>query len=93
MLTAARDWNYLAAALDWSKLKLPVEELENEQRCFTPNESQRIIEEAPSPWNICFAFMAYLGVRTAEAVGVAWQHLNLEAGVLMVRQSNWRGKP
>ena len=23
------------------------------------------------PWNVCFAFMAYLGLRTSEAVGVA----------------------
>ena len=36
-------------------------------------------------------FMAYLGVRTGEAVGIAWDHLDLDAGVLMVRQSNWRG--
>jgi integrase len=25
-------------------------------------------------------------------VGIAWQHLDLETRVLMVRQSNWRGK-
>jgi integrase len=92
MLTAARDWNYLATTLDWSKLKVPVEELEKEARYFTPDESQRIIDASPEPWNICFALMAYLGVRTSEAVGIAWQHLDLETGVLMVRQSNWRGK-
>lgn len=92
MLTAARDWNYMATELDWKKLRLPVEELQNAQRFFTPDESQRIIDAAPEPWNICFAFMAYLGLRTAEAVGVAWEHLDLESGVLAVRQSNWRGK-
>lgn len=36
--------------------------------------------------------MAYLGVRTSEAVGIAWDHLDLTTGVLLVRQSNWRGK-
>jgi integrase len=36
--------------------------------------------------------MAYLGLRTGEAVGVAWEHIDLDAGVLRVRQSNWRGK-
>jgi integrase len=92
MLQAARDWNYLAAELDWRKLRLPVEELETPQRFFTPDEAQRIIDAAPEPWNVCFAFMAYLGVRTGEAVGIAWDHLDLDAGVLMVRQSNWRGK-
>ncbi len=92
MLGAARDWNYLAPELDWQKLRLPVEELEKPQRFFTPDESQRIIDAAPGPWNLCFAFMAYLGVRTSEAVGIAWDHLDLSGRVLLVRQSNWRGK-
>ncbi len=92
MLGAARDWNYLSPGLDWRKLRLPAEELEKPQRFFTPEESQRMIDAAPEPWDICFAFMAYLGVRTSEAVGIAWDHLDLNGGVLLVRQSNWRGK-
>jgi integrase len=92
MLSAARDWNYLAPELDWHKLRLPVEELQKPQRFFTPDESQRIIDASSEPWNICFAFMAYLGLRTSEAVGVAWENIDLPAGVLRVKQSNWRGK-
>jgi integrase len=92
MLSAARDWNYTAAKLDWHKLRLPVEELQKPQRFFTPDEAQRIIEASPEPWNICFALMAYLGLRTSEAAGVSWDNLDLGAGVLRVRQSNWRGK-
>ncbi len=92
MLGAARDWNYLAPKLDWQKLRLPVEELQKPQRFFTPDESQRIIDASPEPWNICFAFMAYLGLRASEAVGVAWENIDLPAGVLRVNQSNWCGK-
>src|SRR5207245_8116780 len=92
LLRVARDWNYMAVELDWQKLRLPAEELQKPQRYFTPDESQRIIDAAPEPWNICFAFMAYLGLRTGEAVGVAWEHMDLDAGVLRIRQSNWRGK-
>jgi integrase len=92
LLGAARDWNYLAPALDWKKLRLPVEELQKPQRFFTPDESQRILDASPGPWNICFAFMAYLGLRASEAVAVAWQNIDLPAGVLRVKQSNWCGK-
>ena len=74
------------------KLRLPVEEFRKAQRYFTPEESQRIIDAAPEPWNICFAFTAYLGLRTSEAVGVAWEHIDLDADVLRARQSNWRRK-
>jgi len=92
MLGAARDWNYLSPELDWRKLRPPVEELQKPQRFFTPDESQRLIDAAPEPWSILFAVMAYLGVRTSEAVGIAWDHIDLNTGVLLVRQSNWRGK-
>ena len=92
MLNAARDWDYMAAKLDWEKLRLPPKPAKKEERYFTPEESQAIIDAAPMPWNVCFAFMAYLGIRCGEAVGIAWQHLDLERGVLMVRQSNWRGR-
>lgn len=91
MLNAARDWDYMASRLDWEKLRLPPKPAKKEQRFFTPEEAQSIIDAAPEPWNVCFAFMAYLGIRCGEAVGIAWPHLDLERRVLMVRQSNWRG--
>ena len=61
MLSVARDWNYLAPELDWRKLRLPVEELQKPQRFFTPDESQRIIDAAPEPWNIKFCAHGIFG--------------------------------
>lgn len=92
MLAAAHDWEYLASKLDWDRVRLPPKPPRVEQRCFTPAEAQAIIDATPEPWNICIAFMAYLGLRCGEAVGVAWQHVDLDGGVLMVRQSCWRGQ-
>lgn len=92
MLNAARDWGYVAPKLDWEKLRLPPKPAVQAQRFFTPDEAQRLIDAAPEPWNIMFAFMAYLGLRTGEAVGIAWHHIDLDRGILKVRQSNWRGK-
>jgi integrase len=62
------------------------------QSCLLVLRLRRIIDASPEPWNICFAFMAYLGLRTGEAVGVAWENIDLPTGVLRVKQSNWRGK-
>lgn len=91
MLNAARDWEFMAHKLEWDRLRLPTKPPRNEQRYFTPQEAQAIIDAAPEPWSICIAFMAYLGLRAGEAAGVAWQNIDLDVGVLMVRQSNWRG--
>jgi integrase len=92
MLKAARGWGYLAAKFEWETLFLPVCDAEKEVRCFTPDEAQRIIESSPEPWNICFALMAYLGLRSGEALGLMWANIDLAGAVLCVRQSTWCGR-
>lgn len=92
MLKAARGWGYMATKLDWATLFLPVEDAEKEVRCFTPEEAQRLIDAAPEPWNVCFACMAYLGLRSGETLALTWAHVNFETAVLRVRQSTWYGR-
>jgi integrase len=92
MLKAARGWGYMASKLDWDTLFVPTEDVEKEVRCFTPDEAQRIIDCAPEPFNVCFALMAYLGLRAGEALGVTWAHVDFENAVLRVRQSAWCGR-
>ena len=92
MLKAARGWGYVSTKLDWETLFIPVEAAEKEVRCFSPDEAQRIIDAAPSPWNICFALMAYLGLRSGEALALTWTNVDFETAVLRVRQSTWYGR-
>jgi integrase len=42
---------------------------------------------ADGEWKVCFAVMAYLGLRCGEALGLAWEHIDFEAGVIRVRQA------
>jgi len=92
MLKAARGWGYLAAKFEWETLFLPVSDAEKEVRCFTPDEAQRIIDASPEPWNVCFALMAYLGLRSGEALALTWANVDLVGAVLCVRQSTWCGR-
>ena len=92
ILTAARGWGYIAAKFDWDTLFIPVEDAEKEIRCFTPDESQRIIDNSPEPWGLCFALMAYLGLRSGEALALTWANVDFENRVLRVRQSTWCGR-
>ena len=91
MLKAPRGWGYMATKLDWATLFLPAEDAEKEVRCFTPDEAQRLIDAAPEPWNVCFACMAYLGLRSGETLALNWSHVDVETAVLRVRQSTWYG--
>jgi len=75
--------------LNWETLFIPVEAAEKEVRCFTPDEAQRIIDAAPEKWKVCFACMAYLGLRTGEALALTLANMDFENAVLCVRQSTW----
>jgi integrase len=92
MLKTARGWGYIATKLDWETLFIPPEDVEKEVRCFTPDEAQRIIDAAPEPFNVCFACMAYLGLRAGEALGLVWANVDFENAVLLIRQSAWCGR-
>jgi integrase len=92
MLKTARGWGYIAQKLDWETLFIPTEDVEKEVRCFTPDEAQRIIDQAPEPFNVCFSLMAYPGLRAGEALGVTWANVDFEGAVLRVRQSAWCGR-
>jgi len=92
MLKAARGWGYIASKLDWETLFIPTEDVEKEVRCFTPDEAQRIIDQALEPFNVCFSLMAYLGLRAGEALGLVWANVDFGSAVLQVRQSAWCGR-
>jgi integrase len=92
ILLTARGWGYVATKLNWETLFVPVEEAEKEIRCFTPDESQQMIDAAPAKWKLCFACMAYLGLRTGEALALSWGNVDFENAVLCIRQSTWYGR-
>jgi integrase len=69
-----------------------VEDAEKEVRCFSPEEAQRLIDAAPEPWNVCFACMAYLGLRSGETLTLTCAHVDFDTAVLSVRQSTWCGR-
>ena len=88
MLQRARAWNYQVKTFEYGDITLPPDEVRDQTRSYTPDESLLLIENAPSlKWKTCFAMMAYLGLRCGEALGIAWDHVDLNAHVLRVRQA------
>jgi integrase len=93
MLRRARAWNYQVKTFEYADVTLPPDEVHDQVRSYTPDESLLLIENAPSlKWRVCFALMAYLGLRCGEALGVAWDHFDFDAHVLSVRQAVVEGE-
>jgi len=93
MLQRARAWNYQVKTFEYADVTLPPDEVHDQVRSYTTDEALLLIQNAPSvKWKTCFAMMAYLGLRCGEALGIAWDHVDLDAQVLRVRQAVVEGE-
>ncbi len=63
-----------------------------EARCFTADEMKRIIEAAQEPYRTFFWLAAETGMRAGELCGLRWEDVDLDRGIVWIRQSSWRGK-
>lgn len=59
---------------------------------FTLEEVQRIIRSAGEPYKTLYWLAAETGMRAGELTGLRIDDLDLERGLIHVRQSAWRGK-
>ncbi|MGC3982810.1 MAG: site-specific integrase [Steroidobacteraceae bacterium] len=87
MCALARKYGFPVANIERSEMTMPPDELDHERRCFTPDESTRIIQAAEFPLRALYALYAFLGLRSGEGLGLCWQHVNFEQRLVHVRQS------
>src|SRR5450432_2007521 len=59
---------------------------------FTKEEATRILVSADEPYRTFYWLAAELGLRAGEICGLRLEDINLEVGLIRVRQSAWRGK-
>jgi integrase len=59
---------------------------------FSPEDVQRIISATKEPYRTWYGLAAETGLRAGELCGLTVDDINLERGILQVRQSAWRGK-
>jgi integrase len=86
MLDLANDQGYPVVRFSKRAVKLPPDELEVDERCFTPEERDRIIAGAENPWRVLYALLGELGLRINEGLAIAWEHVDFENSLLRVRQ-------
>jgi integrase len=73
---------------DWS-IRLP-KNPKKEQRWFTPEEMQKIIEAAWGQYKYLFTLAWATGMRSGELFGLKIEDLDLENGIVHVRRSAWQ---
>jgi len=90
MWTTARAWGYVAHDL-MEGVVLP--EVKRVQRFFlSQREIQLILARAQEPHRTWYGLAAETGLRAGELCGLTVDDIDIERGMLQVRQSAWRGK-
>jgi integrase len=87
LLLFARQSGYPAPVLDRQLIRLPPHALQPEERWFTTEESQQIIDAAEWPWKAAFGVAAMLGLRCGEVLGLRWIDINFAQNIVHVRQN------
>src|SRR6202007_1508407 len=90
MWTTAKAWGYVAHNL-MEGVVLP--DVKRVQRFFlSQREIQLILAKAKEPYRTWYGLAAETGLRAGELCGLTVDDLDLDRGMLQVRQSAWRGK-
>ncbi len=90
MWRAARSQKYVAHDV-FDAVVLPKRQ-KAKRHFFSVEEVQKILCAAPEPFRTWCGLAAECGLRAGEVCGLTIEDINLERGILQVRQSAWRGK-
>jgi integrase len=87
ILRTAKGWGYSCGGFKFSDLTLPRDGVKTEARCFTDEEVQRIIANAPEPLSTIIAVTAVLGLRIGETLALRNCDVDFAKHLIRVRQS------
>src|SRR5579859_3002608 len=87
LLKTARGWNYKCGDFRFADLTLPREGVKSEPKCFTDDEVQTIISNAPEPLGTIVAVTAVLGLRIGETLALRRSDVDFAKHVIRIRQS------
>lgn len=66
---------------------------EGEQaKALTQADLNLLLSAIPSRWCLFFEFLTHSGLRISEAIGLTWEHVDLEIPRIEVREQFYRGK-
>jgi integrase len=87
LFRTAKSWEYACGSWSFSDLTMPREGVRKEQRCFTDEEMQKTIANAPEPLSTILAVTAVLGLRIGETLALRVSDVDCTAKIVKVRQS------
>jgi integrase len=91
--TKAEEWGYWPEGRrnPISRVKIGQKWVVRPERILNEDETVRVLARLSEPNLLVVETAIATGARISEILGLAWQHVDLERGVINIVQRNWRG--
>ena len=91
--TKAEEWGYWPEGRrsPISRVKIGQKWCVRPERILTEEETVRVLARLSDPNLLVVETAIATGARISEILGLTWQHVDLERGVIYIVQRNWRG--
>jgi integrase len=87
LIRTAKSWEYACGSWSLADITMPREGVRKEQRCFSDDEMQKMIANAPEPLSTILAVTAVLGLRIGETLALRVSDVDFKRKIIRVRQS------
>jgi integrase len=87
LLRTAKSWDYACGSWSLADITMPRVGVRKEQRCFTDEEMQKMIANAPEPLSTILAVTAVLGLRIGETLALRVSDVDFRRKIVRIRQS------
>lgn len=91
VLRSAARWGQKVHKVDYEALVFPVAGAKQKGRSYTEEQVMHVLKEAPEPDRTIYALAAMTGMRSGEMAALSWSDIDLQAGIIQVRRSCFRG--
>ena len=93
IFTKAEEWGYWPEGRrnPMSRVKIGEKWSVRPERILTGEETMRVLARLTDPNLLVLETAIATGARISELLGLRWQHVDLQNGVLHIAQRNWRG--
>lgn len=93
MLRTAKNMGYATVPPDTRSLRLDAKRtIGKPRRIFTLEQAEQILQAAAQPWRALYALLAFAGLRSGEALGLAWPAIDFDKATLTIGQAAYQGK-
>jgi len=91
--TKAEEWGYWPEGRrnPMSRVKIGEKWTVRPERILTEDETVKVLARLSDPNLLIIETALATGARISEILGLTWQHLDLNEGVIRIVQRNWRG--